>query len=131
MKGIKQIEQKYFKIGYYKYLWWREWQRIYSWSDVKYPKRRHNLHFHLPLSPEGMKINKGNKLLHNLHDKSNYVVHIRYLKQALNHIKESTQSNQEAWLKPYMDMNSEFRKQAKDFEKGFFRLMDNSVLEKQ
>ena len=78
-----------------------------------------------------MEINKGNKLLHNLHDKSNYVVHIRSLKQALNHIKESTQSNQEAWLKPYMDMNSEFRKQAKDFEKGLFRLMNNSVLEKQ
>ena len=61
-----------------------------------------------------MKIIKGNKLLYNFYDKNNYVVYIRSLKQALNHIKESTQSNQEAWLKPYMDMNSELRKQAKE-----------------
>ena len=32
-----------------------------------------------------MKLEKGEKLVTNLHDKSEYVIHIRNLKQALNH----------------------------------------------
>ena len=54
----------------------------------------------------------------------NCVVHIRSLKQALNHglvlkgVHKVIQFNQEAWLKEYVDMNTELRKQAKnDFEK--------------
>ena len=81
-----------------------------------------------------MKNNKSRKLVHNMYDKNNYVVHIRSLKQALNHgviLKKDhrvIQFNQEAWLKYYIDMNTKLRKQAKnDFEKGFFKLMNNSV----
>ena len=84
-----------------------------------------------------MKINKYNKLLCNLYDKKSYVVQIRSLKQALNHgvilqkVHRVIQFNQEAWLKEYIDMNTELRKQAKnDFEKDFFKLMNNSVFRK-
>ena len=63
-----------------------------------------------------------------------YIVHIKSLKQALNHglklkkIYRIIEFNQEAWLKPYIDMNTELRKVAKnDFKKDFFKLMNNSV----
>ena len=53
--------------------------------DVGYPKNLHDLNSDLPFLPERMKINECNKLVSNFYDKNNYVVHIRSLKQALNH----------------------------------------------
>ena len=92
--------------------------------DVKYPKKLHDLHSDLPFLPERMEINKCKKLVCNLYDQKKYVVHIKSLKQALNHglkfkkIYRVIEFNQEAWLKPYIDMNTELRKLAKDdFEK--------------
>ena len=39
--------------------------------------------------------------------------------------------NQNAWLNPYIDMNTDLRKKAKsDFEKHCFKLMNNAILEK-
>ena len=52
--------------------------------DVEYPKCLHNLHTDLSFLSEIMKIKKCNKLVCNLHDKKEYVVHIKTLKQALN-----------------------------------------------
>ena len=79
-----------------------------------------------------MKNNKCSKLVCNFYDKNNYVVHIRSLKQGLDHglnlkqVHRVIQFNQEAWLKEYIDINTELRKQAKnDFEKNFFKLMNN------
>ena len=81
-----------------------------------------------------MEINKCKKLVCNLYDKKKCVVHIKSLKQALSHglklkkIHRVIEFNQEAWLKPYIDMNTELRKLAKnDFEKDLFKLMNNSV----
>ena len=105
--------------------------------DVKCPKNLHGLHEDLPFIPERMKIGKWKKFLCNLYDKEQYGVHIRSLKQALNHglilkkVQRVIQFYQEAWLKPYMDMNTELRKKAKkDFEKDFFKLMNNAVFGK-
>ena len=77
------------------------------------------------------------KLVCNLPSKKKYVVHIKSLKQALNHglklkkIHRIIEFNQEALLKPYIDMNTELRKVAKnDFEKDLFKLMNNSVFGK-
>ena len=105
--------------------------------DVKYPKNSFNLHRDLPFLPERKKIGKCNKLVHDFHDKKNYVVHIKALKQALNHglilkkVHRVIQFNQKAWLKPYIDMNTELKKEVKnDFEKDFFKLMNNSVFGK-
>ena len=81
-----------------------------------------------------MKINKCEKLVCNTHNKGSYAVHIRSLKQALNHGLKLTmvyrifEFRQEEWLKPYIEMNIKLRMQAKnDFEKDFFKLMNNSV----
>ena len=74
-----------------------------------------------------MKIEKVEKLVANLHDKTEYVIHIRNLKQALNHglvlkkLHRVIKFNQNAWLKLYVDMNANLKKQAKNvFEKDFF-----------
>ena len=91
----------------------------------------------MPFLPEKMKIDKTQKLVCNLRDKNKYVVHISILKQALNHglklkkMQRVIEFNQEAWLKKYIDMNTELRKKASNhFEKDFFKLMNNSVFEK-
>ena len=87
--------------------------------DVKYLKELNNLHSDLPFLPERMKTGKCKKLACNLYDKKNYAVHIRSLKEALNHglilkkVHKVIQFYQEAWLKPYIDMNTELRKKAK------------------
>ena len=49
----------------------------------------------------------------------------------LKRVHRVIQFNERAWLKPYIDMNTEFRKEAKnEFEKDFFKLMINSVFGK-
>ena len=105
--------------------------------DVKYPKILHELHSDLLFLPERMEINKCKKLVCNLYNKKKYVVHINSLKQALNHslklkkIHRIIEFNQEAWLKPHIDMNTELRKLARnDFEKDLFKLINNSVFGK-
>ena len=105
--------------------------------DIDYSKKIFNLHKYLPFLPERKKLNKLEKLVCSIEDKEKYVIHIRVLKQALNHglvlkkVQRVIQFNQEDSLKPYIDMNTKLRKEAKnDFEKDFFKLMNNSVFGK-
>ena len=80
--------------------------------DVEYPENLHKLHRDLTFLPERMKINKCSKLVCTLYDKENYVIHIRALKQALNHglvlkkVHRVIKFYQEAWLEPCIDMNT-------------------------
>ena len=83
----------------------------------------------MPFLPERIKIENIQNLLANLYDKTDYVIHIRNLKQALNHelvlkkINIAIKFNQNLWLKPCIDTNTNLRKKAKNgFEKGFLSL---------
>ena len=84
-----------------------------------------------------MKINGVEKLVPNLYYKRKYVIHIRALKQAMNHglvlerICRAIEFKQLAWMREYIDFNTKLRTAAKsDFEKDFYKLMNNLVFGK-
>ena len=105
--------------------------------DVKYPRELHDLHNDLPFMCEKIRVSGVEKLVPNLHDKKKYVIHVKALKQALDHglvlerIHRVIQFKQSAWMKEYIDFNTRLRTVAKnDFEKDFYKLMNNSVFGK-
>ena len=105
--------------------------------DVSYPKELHNSHNDLPFMCERMEINGVEKLVPNLRDKKNYVIHIQVLIQALQHglrldrIHRAIEFDQSPWLKIYIDFNTQLRTAAaSDFKKDFFKLTNNSVFGK-
>ena len=73
-----------------------------------------------------MKIEKVEELVANLYEKTEYIIHIRNLKQELSHglvlrkVYRVIKFNQNNWLRPYIDMNTDLREKAKnDFENIF------------
>ena len=105
--------------------------------DTEYPKTLWGLHKDWPFLAERTKIGIVEKLVTSIEDKENYVIPISALKQALDHelilkkVHRVIEFRQEAWLKPYIDMNTKLRAEARnDFEKDFFKLMNNSVFRK-
>ena len=125
--------------------------------DLEYPKELHDLHSDYPLAPEKMLIShemlspyqqqlkedlgykpaRVEKLVPNLWNKEKYIIHYRnlkfYLAQGLKlqKIHRVLQFKQEAWLKSYIQHNTQLRAAAKnDFEKDFFKLLNNSVFGK-
>ena len=90
----------------------------------------------MPFLPERKNVEKVDKLICNIEDKEKYVIHIRALKQALNHglklkkVDRVIQFIQKDWLKPYIDMNTELKKRHKMILKKIFKLMNNSVFGK-
>ena len=107
--------------------------------DLEYPKDLHDLHNDYPLAsenimPEGSKVRK---LIPNLNNKTKYVLHYENLKQyeslglIITKIHRGILFDEEAWLKKYIDLNTKLRTEAaNDFEKDFFKLMNNSVFGK-
>ena len=124
--------------------------------DLEYPPELHDLHNDYPLAPEkmvvremlsdysreilgreGMTIGKVQKLIPNLRDKKEYVLHYRNLQLYLSlglkltKIHRALEFSQSNWLKPYIAFNTKKRAGAKNaFEKDFFKLMNNSVFGK-
>ena len=92
---------------------------------VQYLEQLDELHSDLPFLPEKMKIEKVEKLVANLHN-NEYVIHINIFKKALNYglvLKKAPRVikyNENAWLKPYIGMNTDLRKKQKMILKKIF-----------
>ena len=124
---------------------WMKTSELETWElhscipevDLEYPKKLHDLHNDYPLAPEQIKVNKVEKLTPNLWNKKKYVIHYENLKQYLNFGLKSTKIHkgikfeESQWLKKYIALNTDLRTEAKnEFEKDFFKLMNNSVFGK-
>ena len=84
-------------------------ERCFIEVDSQHLENLHNVQSDLPFLPDRIKIQKVEKLVANLHEKNEYVLHIRNLKQTLNHgfvLKKKNHRiikfNEKAWLKSYM-----------------------------
>ena len=118
----------------------QEWERIpcILEVDLKYPENLHDPHNDYPLCPERVECkNKVEKLIPNLRDKKNYVIHYKNLMQCISMGIELTKIHrgirfvESDFMKLYIDTNTNLRTQAKNnFEKDFFKLMNNSVFGK-
>jgi hypothetical protein len=125
--------------------------------DMLYPEELHDDHNDLPLAPEQRVIgddmlspyclrikekfklqkDRVSKLISSFLPKYNYIVHYRYLQQLIRHgmkvvkVHRAVKYKQKAWLKKFIDMNTKKRMESEyDFEKDFFKLMNNATFGK-
>ena len=115
---------------------WQDFSCILE-VDLEYPRGLHDLHNDYPLAPERLKINNVEKLIPNLWDKEKYIVHHENLKLYLElglkvkKIHRGIKFREEPWMRSYIELNTDLRTKGKnDFEKDFFKLMNNSVFGK-
>ncbi|KAK3700421.1 hypothetical protein QZH41_004481 [Actinostola sp. cb2023] len=105
--------------------------------DLEYPEELHALHDEYPLAPEHLVLSKVGKLVPTTRNRTQYVVHHHTLKlyeslgMKIIQIHRGIVFHESDWLKKYIHLNTELRTAAKnDFEKDFFKLMNNSVFGK-
>ncbi|KAL4123057.1 hypothetical protein QTP88_015289 [Uroleucon formosanum] len=112
--------------------------RVYE-VDVSYPQQLHDRHNDLPFLPQNSvpRGTKVRKLMATFENKKNYIVHYQSLQQAIANglivekVHRVLEFSQSPWLAQYINLNTEMRQKAKnDFEKGFFKLMNNAVFGK-
>ena len=124
---------------------WMEKNELETWElypcilevDLEYPRSLHDLHSDYLLAPKRVEVNKVDKLIPNLQDKKKYVIHYENLKQYLSselkltRIHRGIKFKERRWLKKYINLNTDLRTTAtSEFEKDFFKLMNNSVFGK-
>ena len=105
--------------------------------DLDYPEELHSAHNDYPLAPESLKIEKVDKLIPNLMNKEMYILHrdnlllYESLGLKIKKIHRGITFTESPWLKKYIDLNTDLRTKANNnFEKDFFKLMNNSVFGK-
>ena len=106
--------------------------------DLEYPENLHDLHNDYPFCPERVECkNRVEKLIPNLRDKTKYVIHYKNLIQCLKagmklkKIHSGIKFKESEWMRLYIEMNTNLRTKAKNnFEKDFYKLMNNSVFGK-
>ena len=105
--------------------------------DLEYPEHLWKTHNDYPLAPEKLKVNGVEKLISHFKPRKNYVVYYRTLRQCLElgmrltAVHRGISFYQSPWMEAYIRKNTELRKcAANNFEKDFFKLMNNSVFGK-
>ena len=134
------------KLPTQKFKWMKD-KELENWRDIpcilevdlKYSKNLHDPHNDYPLAPENIKLPDSTvtKLIPNLSNKKKYIVHHETLKLyeslglKVRKIHRGIKFSESAWLEKYICLNTDLRIKAKnDFEKDFFKLMNNSVFGK-
>ena len=122
---------------------WMKLNELETWEkhscilevDLEYPKSLHDLYSDYPLAPEQIEVNKVPKLIPKQGDKEKFS--LRNLKQCLSsglkltNIHRGIKFKESQWLEKYIALNTSLRTVAKnEFEKDFFKLMNNLVFGK-
>ena len=150
VKNINEIEQKLIKIKSNS-----STGHILE-VDLEYSKNLHYEHNDYPLAPEKIKIQKEwlsnyclgianehnistetiKKLVTSLMDKNNYVIYYRNIQRCLDlgmkikKIHRILKFKQKDWMKPYIDLNTQKKKQSMTLIKTFFKLLNNGKIMK-
>lgn len=107
--------------------------------DLAYPDSLHDLHSDLPFAPEKLipPGGKTSKLIANLYNKYNYVIHYVHLKECIKHglillkIHRILSFRQDNFLQKYIDLNTRLRQASTtSFQKDFFKLLNNAIFGK-
>ena len=124
---------------------WMKEEELKNWNstpcilevDLEYSEELHDPHNEYPLAPERLLIGKVEKLVPNLNSKTKYVLHYENLKLylrlglKLTKIHRGVKFVESDFIKSYIDLNTNMRtKGTTDFEKDFYKLMNNSVFGK-
>ncbi|XP_022805804.1 uncharacterized protein LOC111342944 [Stylophora pistillata] len=113
---------------------WKDFPCVLEVDLLPIEKDLHDYFNHYPLAPENLMVDKVKKLLCTLGGKEKYVIHRETLKlymslgMKIGKIHRVIKFNESPWMKKYIDLNTKMRAKAdNDFEKDFFKRMNNSV----
>ena len=124
---------------------WMSEKELETWKNypcilevnLDYPDHLHDSHNDYPLAPERVQVESVEKLIPNLKHKTKYVIHYKNLQLyeklglTITKIHRGIQFEEYAWLEGYIDLNTRLKAKAtNEFEKDFFKLMNNAVFGK-